>query len=357
MSNKLDKTAEEHKRLVEMEKFVRIHKAEREYAKALMSQDAFDQASAVGDATDILSIASDIDSITALKQIRNRSKLGSTFIHKDFDRFFKLQPGTLIAVLGYTGGGKTTSGANIAATLIEAGKRVALISNEEPARKYRVETTCLLAGLSSYHMSDTKDKADIDLYRQAGDKLTKEQLLIYDSECTNGATQNATSIIKMLELMNGLEIDKVPDAVIVDYLQNIMTSGTGAAMSAGDHYSMLDSFCANLKNLANTLRFPVIVMAQMHSDDKRKGDAADAKVIMGGSILRNAMKVVEVRSDKATHSTDFRISKNRDGNGLGRVTLTWKQGRYVTRDESHETNMKIKNTLNNLPNLEEEEDA
>ena len=331
------------------EEFVRNQKIEREYAKALMSDDAFKQASTIDDSTDILAMASTITPIEALKQLRNKSKLGSTFIHKDFDKFFKLQPGMLIAVLGYTGGGKTTSGANIAATLIECDKKIAIISNEEPARKYITEITCLLAGQNSYFMQDTRDRDQIGKYTSAANALKQESLRLYDSECTNGATQNATSILKSIEKLNSLDIDNLPDIVIVDYLQNIMTSGTGASMNAGDHYSMLDSFCANLKNLANTLKFSVIVMAQMHSDDKRKGEAADAKVIMGSSILRNSMKVVEVRSDKETHSTEFRISKNRDGNGLGKVSLTWKNGRYVTKDETYEKTVALKNIANNIP--------
>ena len=82
-------------------------------------------------------------------------------------------------------------------------------------------------------------------------------------------------------------------------------------------------------------------MAQCHSDDKRKGDAADSKIIMGASLLRNSMKVVEVRANHETSSAIFTISKNRDGDGLGKIKLTFKNGRYVTYDPSYETELKF----------------
>lgn len=353
IKDRMDKKRE----LQKMEDHNRRAKAQREYQKNLLDDAAFKQASAVDNSTDIKSLACPLDPIEAIRRLRKNSREGTTFIHKDFDRLFRIQKANLIAVLGYTGGGKTTTGANIAACLIENDKRVAIISNEEPGDKYQAEIVCLLAGVNSYAMKEKPNPNEVSAYKKSTSDLKDSHLKVYDSSSTLGGSQNATSVLKMIELLNALDEPERPHVVIVDYLQNIITSGVGASMSAGDHYSMLDSFCINLKNLANDLDLCVIIMAQMHSDDKKKGEAADAKVIMGGSVLRNSMRVIEVRSNKDTHSTEFRISKNRDGNGLGRVTLTWKNGRYVTRDETYEGSVAMTNAINNIYSPEEDKDV
>lgn len=324
------------------------------YAKAMASESAFSEASAITDDTNIQDIFCQRDALQSLKKLNSKSKKGITFIHPDFDKFFKLEAGMLVAVLGYTGGGKTTSAANIAATVIQAGKKIVVFSNEESSDKYRLEVVSLLSNTSSYKLRNAPCQADLEAFTEASQTLQDCDFQVADSQTSGGATMNATSILKSLDLLNKQPKADRPDVVIIDYLQNITMSGLGAGFDTSQQYSLLENFCISLKNLVNTLNFSVIVMAQCHSDDKRKGDSADSKIIMGASLLRNSMKVVEVRADHKNSSTSFTISKNRDGNGHAKIGLTFKFGRYVTQDEDYQRLMASKNKANELPDEDED---
>lgn len=325
-------------------KAVEEFELDNKYAKALRAKALGGKTKSIKDVTNVRDLFGTMTSHIALQRRAHRQKKGVSFIHPDFDQFFSLQPSNVIAVLGYTGGGKTTTAANITASLLEMGKRVAIIANEEPEENYRSEVTCILAGISSVGLLNKRSKPDIDAYKAQLAKGFDNFMYVADANTSDGATTNASSILTMLTLLNDLPTEERPECVIIDYLQNITSNESLATSSTSDQYSILDGFCKDLKNITNELRFAVVVMAQMHSDDKRKGSSADTKLIMGGSLLQNSMKVVEVRADHVSSSTTFKISKNRNGNGLGEVTLTYKLGRYTTRDVDYERAVASKNS-------------
>jgi replicative DNA helicase len=246
------------------------------------------------------------------------------FICDSFDHFFKLVPGQLITVAAYTGRGKSTAAVNVAATYIQAGKRPFIISNEESSKDMFDMIACALEGINHKGYAErTLDELELGrVGRRVKSLIKKKQLFVMDHEMSKGATTKAEAVLEMLKIWNTASVK--PDIVIIDYLTNIYSAGS---TTADNHYYQLERFLTELKNLLNTVSFPIIMNAQMHSDDKKKGTSLDAKLIMGGAIQRYSTIVIEVRTDYDTGYSDYVIHKNRRFKKVGMVSLKYDNGR------------------------------
>ena len=261
------------------------------------------------------------------------------FIDPVFDSYFKLTPGQLVTIAAYTGDGKSTNAANVAASAVEAGKRVMVFSNEEKSTDFFDMVACIVEGI--YH----KDYIDRTMHpddqrkvmQRVGKFIKDKSFICLDEEDTGGGTTKDDYILNCLQALTVAKVK--PDVVIIDYLTNIYAVGS---TSSDNHYFELSRFLGNLKNLINKLSFPLVVCAQMHSDDKKKGSkgkpaALDTRLIMGGDVLRCSTVAVEVKPDFLTKVSTITIHKNRTYKEKGVIQLKFDKGRL--------TNLKIEDLV------------
>lgn len=245
------------------------------------------------------------------------------FICSEFDQKFRLVPGQLMTVAAYTGSGKSTTTVNVAARYIMEGKRAFIISNEEAGKDLYDMVACILEGIDHRDVVQRAIPAATQkrLIERVTRLVTDKELFVIDGELSNNGTTKAEYILNMIKCWN--EASVKPDVVLIDYLTNIYSAGSS---SADNHYFQLEKFLTDLKNLINTLSFPVIMAAQMHSDDKKKGTALDQKLIMGGAIQRYSTIVVEVKTDHDVGASEYIIHKNRRFKQKGKITLKYDRG-------------------------------
>jgi replicative DNA helicase len=212
---------------------------------------------------------------------------------------------------------------NAAANYIRNGKRVYIISNEETANDFCNMIACVLTGVSHQRMSNgiLTPEERATLTTKVLELFHSKQLLVFDEENTNGGTSKAEYVLDQIRALHNS--DYKPDVLFIDYLTNIYAAGS---LTNGDHYFQLDRFLKNLKGLINQICFPVVMCAQMHSDDKKKGNSLDTKLIMGGVIQQVSTIAVEVRVNRENLTSEFRIHKNRRFKCYDPITLKYDNG-------------------------------
>lgn len=265
------------------------------------------------------------------------------FIDKVFDEKFRLVPKQLVTVAAYTGSGKSTTTVNVAAEYIRAGKRAFIISNEEQAKDMYDMVACILEGVDhglkvNQLLTPEEEKRVIQRFKTL---IKEKQLFIIDGELSNNGTTKSDYILDMIKGVDSAAIK--PDIIIIDYLTNIYSMGSN---SQDNHYFQLERFLSELKNMINTISFPVMMCAQMHSDDKKKGSKSlDTKIVMGGSVLRYSTIVIEAKTDFDTKITTYTIHKNRRFKKKGDIKLVYDKGRMIPYTDAYAA--QIANQLTN----------
>jgi energy-coupling factor transporter ATP-binding protein EcfA2 len=280
-------------------------------------------------------------------------KTGLPFIHPEFDNFFRLAKGELVLIVAYTGQGKSTIGYNLANHAIDNGKKALFIVNEESIASYKrniyLSRIGVMGGeflgihsgaklLANGKLASTvkqavaegnaaKDGCPIGISKEIDDHIE-----VFDVAASYGLTRKADGILSLLDEVAELPVEERPDMVYIDYLQCIEHCD---AIKFDSHYQLMEFFCNAVKNKINTLPFPVIICAQAHSDDKRKGDALDNRIIGGNSAGRPATIHIEVKANKADWSTEFIIKKNRNFQKEGKFKLSFKSGKFVDFDANY----------------------
>jgi replicative DNA helicase len=325
---------EAKKEFIEESRINRQYEEEKLRAKNLASVKPISEYIGTGDVYDLFigKAVQQIDTVNANRKPAMRDSI--PFLDNEFKKQFHMLPGELISVGAYTGGGKTTCAINIATTYIEHGKLPVIISNEECQANISQKIACLLLqadpGLFVRYTLPTSVHASVAL--KAKQLLTDKQLMVLDHDITNGDTTKSEAIIDMLETLNNSAI--VPSVVIIDYLQNIYTAGS---TSNDNHYFQLGQFLSSLKNKINTLKFPVVVMCQLHSNDKKKGSSLDAKIIMGGAIQQYSTVMIEIEKwDPITYLAKYVIHKNRTYGKYDSIITRCDYGR-IKVDQSNRT--------------------
>jgi archaellum biogenesis ATPase FlaH len=268
------------------------------------------------------------------------------FICDEFKSRFHLVPGQLMTIAAYTGSGKSTTTVNAAANYIRHGKCAFIISNEETAKDMFDMVACILLGVSHQDMANCAlpPLIEAQIVKKVKDLYDDKLLFVMDGELSNNGTSKAEYILNLLEAWKKARIK--PDVVFIDYLTNIYSAGS---TQSKDHYFQLDMFLKNLKNLINILSFPVVMCAQMHSDDKKKGTSLDAKLIMGGVIQQVSTIAVEVKVNRNNLTSEFVIHKNRRFKNYEKVVLKYDTGllRSIRPND---------NLLHNIDNIDDEDD-
>lgn len=274
-----------------------------------------------------------------------------SFINPAFDTYFKLIPGQLMALCAYTGSGKSTSCVHVAAEYIRNGKRPYIISNEETAKNFYEMIACSLLSLHYYKYVNnqlTEDETTA-VQNRVQQFIDKKEVFVLDEQLSKGGTAKAEAILSMLEVWNSASIK--PDIVMIDYLTHISVAGSN---SMENHYFQLSFFLGQLKATVNKVSFPIILAAQLYSNDKRKGSSLDAKLVMGSDILRIATIAVELSKDPETHKSTFKVHKNRKFNKYGEVHLCIDKATAQFREWNTSDAFKIPTSLASMLSKEDQ---
>jgi len=265
----------------------------------------------------------DWDELADKARLKTTQRENSTpFIFDEMSDFVQLSAGSLALICSSTGSGKSTIAANITKGLIDKGKRVLIIVNEEESDDVGVRVSCLDMGVSihKYKIKGGLTEEERETVITNMVSLSKDRISICGLDF-KGDSRITTSPEGMKALLTRAT-DKF-DAVIIDYYQNVNTSIAQPGIRAHEANEM---FANDLDYFKNSIGCPIILMAQI-----RRGDT-DYKERLEGRrlILNKATDIFELKTDKAGSRSSLIVHKDRwlGQNGEERF-LGYKGGAYV----------------------------
>lgn len=236
------------------------------------------------------------------KDIEDR-KNAITFLNENISKHFVAAPGSLILIASMTNNGKSTLTAHIAETLVNEGKKVLILSNEEKESDVRARVSCLRLGISFGRHKTSKCSPEEELkILDDTDLLAEDGRLVVVSASTD---EDAYMVTTVNGIMMALKKAKgVFDAVIIDYYTNVNMSELGTI----EPWHVNNRLASELNIFKDTCPYPIIMMAQCEGirSDKKNNDKAqldyDANHPMyrwkgGQSILLYATDIIELIKD------------------------------------------------------------
>lgn len=269
------------------------------------------------------SLDTDWDQLADKARLKTVQREESTpFIFKEMSDFVQLSAGSLAVICSSTGGGKSTISANITKGLIDSGKRVLIIVNEEESDDVGIRVSCLDMGISIHKYKikgglTEKEREDVITNMVS---LSKDNITICGLDF-KGDSRITTSPEGMKALLT--RATNKFDAVIIDYYQNINISIAQPGLAAHEANAM---FANDLDYFKNSIGCPIILMAQI-----RRGDT-DYKERLEGRrlILNKATDIFELKTDKVSSRSSLIVHKDRWlGNAGDERFLGYKGGAYV----------------------------
>ncbi len=247
-----------------------------------------------------------------------------TFINEDFNGVVPFFAKNLILMGAYSGEGKSTTTANIAYPLLQQGKKVLVISNEEMVADVYNRVTCLFRGLIySNHEKFTKEQKD--MFDESAKILSQRMYVIDNNSEVSGITTSYEGITGILNKL--IEENERYDVIIIDYYQNVTDMKSDPSMES---FKVQDKLAVFLDDFKNRYSAPIVVMAQMKPRDKENTQPFKERIEGRKSIYNKCTFAIEARADKQKMCTEWTVQKTRFNNCHGKVVLTgWEMGKYI----------------------------
>ncbi len=284
-----------------------------------------------------------IDAIWELK----REVTGLPTHYKEFDRMTSgLQAGELIIIAARPSMGKTAWAINIAQNAaLKGNKSVGIFSLEMSSESLLRRMIASEARVNMRKMQQGFiGREDKDELLRAADKLTEARFFIDDTP--------GISLMEMGAKARRLKKQRGLDLIVVDYLQLMSATSTGAARRHENRTQEVSAISRGLKALAKEMRVPVIALSQLSRASEQRG--GDKKPMLSdlresGSIEQDADVVAFIHREsyynKEEGSEDPKaeiiIAKQRNG-PTGSVTLHYfgeitrfEDPAYPTEGEPH----------------------
>jgi hypothetical protein len=242
----------------------------------------------------------------------------------------------LILIGAQTGDGKSTAVANIAFNLMfqknpVTGKpaRILVLTNEERKEDVYNRITCILNGWN-YTNHDKFTDEQIEKFNKSIPALAS-RITVIDNvhEGAHGAT---TSLEGLECIFEGVAAsDDPPDAIVLDYYQNVITSKRDPTL---DEWKVQARLSRVLDNYKNILPCPIIVLSQVNGPDE-KGNPIFFYRIQGRKIIMTVCTcAIEMIVNKKHRVTEWKCWKSRFNECIGESVLTgYDKGRFVPYTE------------------------
>lgn len=249
-----------------------------------------------------------------------------TFINQDLTDAIPFTRENLYLLCAYSGHGKSTIAANVSYPLWKQGKKLLVISNEEPEQDILYRIACVHLG---YNFNDYK-KGRMPNAQQKDCMVLFPDIAKYvkivDVNAKNGITSRVEGVKKILETVKGHDYS----CAMIDYYQLIKKSVDNPNASS---YDVLNDLRIWLGQYIKRANIPIIVFAQLHSIGKRNNKDLDNRIKHCPDIIEPSTVVVEVVPDFKNRVSDFIIHKDRFGFAGMKIVCGFDKGRFVTLDD------------------------
>lgn len=263
------------------------------------------------------------------------AKTKMRFIHEEFDDAIPFYRKNLILVGGVTGDGKSTTAANIIATvfrqLTKEGRRrrVLVLTNEEKTEDVYNRVLCLMKGWS-YVNHDKFTDEQIKFFNDSY-KHIRQFITVVDNTYGGsfGVTSTLEGICRVFD--NLLQKGEFYDAIIIDYYQNVQHSQDDPRLN---EYEVQRLLAKRLDQYKNIYPAPIVVLAQVRPTDDSN---TPFKIrIEGSKMISNVCTCsIELIPNKQERRTDWIIHKSRFNEAVGITIQTgFDRGKHVAYDDA-----------------------
>jgi replicative DNA helicase len=197
------------------------------------------------------------------RDLENKRSIGIPMGIKKLDQHLGggLAPGRIVTVAARPGGGKTSFCTNIALNLSLSGHHPIYFTLEMNSQEISEKIISTHSGIElekivNRNMSDE----EIDIYCKSTEELFKTKLSIASK--TGGVWENAVMLLR-----NAVRYQKV-DCAVIDYIQQYRMSKRTTQREE------IDTMMQQIKDLANELQIPIIVVSQLNREIEKRPDGA-----------------------------------------------------------------------------------
>jgi replicative DNA helicase len=230
------------------------------------------------------------------------------------------KPGDMVIIAARPSMGKTALVLNIAQSVAEAGKNVAIFSLEMSKEQLTDRLICSTMGIDSWKLQ--KGLLEDEEFARMGDALERlSRANIYIDDSPMGNLMEIKSKARRLKLESGI------DFLVIDYLQ-LMSGGNPM-----NRVQEISDISRGIKSLARELQVPIIALSQLSRavESRTTKEPILSDLRESGSIEQDADVVMMIYRedyyDEFTENkgvTNIFIRKNRNG-PVGQVDLKFEK--------------------------------
>lgn len=276
------------------------------------------------------------DYITMAKQAKTFLGLE---IFKDKVAFF---PRNIILIGATTGTGKTTTSANITLSTIRQNGKILILTNEENINDILNRIVFLLNGWAYTDHDKITEEQQKECSRLYPFLLQRIEIIDDFYNGVGGTTTTLEGIKSICEAAKAkADSGQVQyDVIIIDYIQNVISSTNSANMEQWKVISNLGNYLDQFKNVYNC---PIVLLSQLKSSQDEDVDFKD-RIEKSKAIMNVATTAIEVRSDMANLKSEFIIKKSRFKNSFGKkVAVGYDRGKFVEYTSEFANMVRINN--------------
>lgn len=248
------------------------------------------------------------------------------FINHMLSEIVPVAAGNVYLIGGVTGGGKSTTVANIIIPILDQKHKILVITNEERRNDVYSRVACRNLGLSFYKL-----KRGL-LHAETRTKISDECERLEDLMTVIGTDfQDNSDMVCTPEGLKVVFEHFAPghDVMLFDYYQNITISHVNDDPQPWVHQATFSTF---LNIFKNTFNGPIFVMSQL-MEAKEKHSSSFKDRIEGRKSIANVAPVhIEIKPNKEDYTTIFHVHKDRltsnDGARM-RMGFNKESGQYV----------------------------
>ncbi len=256
------------------------------------------------------------------------------FINQELGNLICLGGKTLYLVCGGTGGGKSTTVGAIIGPVLDQGKKVLVIVNEEAREDVYNRVACQRLGKNFVLFKQAQlHQSEVDRINEEAESL-QSVMTVIDTDFKHNPDFVTTpqGIAKVLE---AFAFDH--DMVVIDYYQNISRSTAASGDLRPEPWNHQLKFCHWINSFKNKYGKPIVVMSQIRKPNKTDSSTFEERLMGSKYIATVSLIHIELRADFQNYSTTFLCHKDRfwGKTGKGMVQgFDWTSNRFVPYDDA-----------------------